>query len=259
MDLTPDILAVLAFVAVSAGFIDSIAGGGGLLTIPALMAVGVPPVHAIATNKFQSTFGTGGAFLAYERKGHIDLMRYLPFAIVAALGSAAGAWALQSIDPHFLAGLVPILLIAMIVYYLAAPKVGDRDRHPAASLPLLFAVTAMIGFYDGFFGPGTGSFFTTMLIMMGGLGLLRAIAHTKLLNFSTNLSALILMIAGGKVVWPAAVVMAVGSICGNQLGAHTAMRFNGRGVRPVLIIVSAALTWKLLADPANPLRQWIGM
>lgn len=259
MDMTPEILAVLALVAVSAGFIDSIAGGGGLLTIPALMAVGVPPVQAIATNKFQGTFGTGGAFLAYARKGHIDFGRYLPHAMVAAFGSAMGAWALQIVDPHFLAGLVPVLLIAMMLYYLVAPRVNDRDRHSAASLPLLFAATAAIGFYDGFFGPGTGSFFTTMLILIGGLGLLRAIAHTKLLNFSTNLSALILMIASGKIIWPAAVVMAVGSICGNQIGAHTAMRFNGRGVRPILILVSAALTWKLLSDPANPLRLWLGV
>lgn len=259
MELTPEILVLLAFVAASAGFIDSIAGGGGLLTIPALMAVGLPPVQAIATNKFQGTFGTGGAFLAYARKGHIDFRRFLPHAIAAALGSAGGAWALQIVDPRFLAGLVPVLLIAMMLYYLAAPKVDDDDRHPAASWPLLLAVTAAIGFYDGFFGPGTGSFFTTMLILLGGLGLLRAIAHTKLLNFSTNLSALVLMIAGGKVVWPAALVMAAGSICGNQIGAHTAMRFNGRGVRPILILVSAALTWKLLADPANPLRHWLGV
>lgn len=259
MDMTPDILAVLALVAVSAGFIDSIAGGGGLLTIPALMAVGIPPVQAIATNKFQGTFGTGGAFLAYARKGHIDFAQYLPHAIVAAVGSAFGAWALQIIDPYFLAGLVPVLLIAMMIYYLAAPGVDNRDRRRSASLPLLFAATAIIGFYDGFFGPGTGSFFTTMLILLGGLGLLRAIAHTKLLNFSTNLSALVLMIASGKIIWSAAVVMAIGSICGNQIGAHTAMRFNGRGVRPILILVSAALTWKLLADPANPLRLWIGI
>lgn len=254
MQLTVEIIAFLALVAFIAGVIDAMAGGGGLLTIPALMAVGVQPVAAIATNKLQSTFGTGGAFLAFARAGHIDFRRYALPAAAALFGSALGAFVLQRVDPSFLAGFIPLLLIAMMIYFVAAPKMSDVDRHSRLGPLALMGVTATIGFYDGFFGPGTGSFFTTALVALGGLGLVRAIAHTKFLNFATNLAGLTVMIAGGHVLWLAGGVMAVASIAGNQVGAHLAMRFGGRGVRLLLIVMSGLLTLKLLSDPGNPLR-----
>lgn len=256
MDLTLELIAFLTLVAFVAGVIDAMAGGGGLLTIPALLAAGVPPVAAIATNKLQSTFGTGGAFLAFARAGHIDFRRFASPAAAALVGSALGAFVLQRIDPSFLAAFIPVLLIAMMVYFLAAPKMSDVDRHSRLGPIALMGVTATIGFYDGFFGPGTGSFFTTALVAIGGLGLVRAIAHTKFLNFATNLAGLAVMIVGGHVLWLAGGVMALASIAGNQVGAHLAMRFGGRGVRLLLIVMSAALTLKLLADPANPLRAF---
>lgn len=259
MDLAPHILVFLGFVAFVAGFVDSLAGGGGLLTIPALMAVGVPPVSALATNKFQSSFGTGGAFLAFARNGHIDFRRYAPAALAAIVGSALGAITVQVVSPTFLAACVPVLLVAMMVYYWVAPPARQDDVHPAASPRVIAALCFVIGFYDGFFGPGTGSFFMTMLLTLGGLSMLRAIAHTKMLNFSTNIAALAMMIAGGKVLWLAGSIMALGSIAGNQVGAHVAMRFRGRGVRVLLIVMSGALTIKLLADPANPLRVLAGL
>lgn len=254
MELTVEIIAFLALVAFVAGVIDAMAGGGGLLTIPALMTVGVSPVAAIATNKLQSTFGTGGAFLAFARAGHIDFRRYALPAAAALVGSALGAFVLQRIDPSFLAGFVPLLLIAMMIYFIAAPKMSDVDRHSRLAPVALMGVTATIGFYDGFFGPGTGSFFTTALVALGGLGLVRAIAHTKFLNFATNLAGLAVMIIGGHVLWLAGGAMAVASIVGNQVGAHLAMRFGGRGVRLLLIMMSGLLTLKLLSDPDNPLR-----
>jgi hypothetical protein len=241
-----------------AGFIDSLAGGGGLLTLPALMTVGISPVVALGTNKLQSAFGTGGAVFAFARKGHIDF-RGFAFPVVAALtGSALGAFTVQRLDPAFLAGFVPILLVAMATYYLVAPRMGDEDRHNRIGKAGLVVVSAVIGFYDGFFGPGTGSFLTTALVALVGLRLVRAMAHARLLNFATNIAALATMIIGGKVVWLAGLAMACGSIIGNQIGAHTAMRFHGRGVRPLLVVMSLALTVKLLSDPANPLRAWLG-
>lgn len=259
MQLAPDIIALLALVAFVAGIIDSMAGGGGLLTIPALMAAGVPPVSAIATNKLQGTFGTGSAFLAFVRKGHVDFRRFTFPAIGALIGSAAGAFVLQRVDPGFLAGFIPLLLIAMAIYFLLAPPMSESDRHSRIGMIGLMVVTIVIGFYDGFFGPGTGSFFTTALVALCGLGLLRAIAHTKFLNFSTNVAGLGMMIAGGKVLWATGLGMAVASIAGNQTGAYLAMRFGGKGVRPVLVVMSLALTIKLLADPANPLRLAVGV
>jgi len=257
MDIGADTIAFLMTAAFIAGMIDAIAGGGGLITIPSLLAAGFPPVPALATNKLQSTFGTAGAVVAFARKGHIDLKRFAAPTIAAFAGSALGAYTLTLIDPGFLAGFLPVLLIAMAIYFMVAPRMSDDDRHSRAGLPLLAAIALAIGFYDGFFGPGTGSFFTMALVALFGLGLIRAVAHTKLLNFASNLAALAVMVAGGHVLWVPGLAMAVASIVGGQVGAYAAIRFGAGVARPVLILVSLALTAKLLADPENPLTQYI--
>lgn len=257
MHLAPDILALLILVAFVAGAIDALAGGGGLLTIPALLAAGIPPVAALATNKLQSAIGTGSAFLTFWRAGHVDLRRFALPAAGAFVGAIAGAAAVQHVDPRFLAAFVPILLIAMAFYFLLAPPMSEIDRHARVGRIGLTAVVTMLGFYDGFFGPGTGSFLTTALVALGGLGLVRAIANTKFLNLATNVAALIAMIAGGKVLWMLGGAMAAANVLGNQAGAWIALRFGGKGVRPLLVAMSVILTVKLLADPANPLWAWL--
>lgn len=255
MELATDVIAMLAIVAFVAGFIDALAGGGGMLTLPALLAAGVPPVAALATNKLQSTFGTGGAFLTFWRKGHIDFRRFVLPAMAAFSGAFAGALSIQYVDTTLLSGVVPIMLIVIGIYFLVAPKMSEADRHTRVGIIGIAAVAFAIGFYDGIFGPGTGSFFTTALVTLGGLGLVRAIAHAKFLNFATNIAALIAMIAGGHVLWLLGGCMAAANILGNQLGAHTAIRYGGKGVRPLLVLMSMLLTLKLLSDPQNPLHQ----
>jgi uncharacterized membrane protein YfcA len=254
MELSLEVVAFLMAVAFVAGTIDAMAGGGGLLTIPALLAVGVPPVAAIATNKLQSAMGTTGAVVAFARKGHIDFRRFALPAFGAFAGAAFGAWLLQRLDPSFLRGVIPVLLVAMAVYFLLAPRMSDEDRHHRIGPFALAGVIAVIGVYDGFFGPGTGSFMATALVGLGGLGVVRATAQTKYFNLASNLAALAVMISGGHVLWTVGLAMAVASILGGQVGAHAAMRFGGRAVRPVLVTICLALTVKLLADPANPLR-----
>lgn len=253
MELSADIFAFLAAVAFLAGAIDAMAGGGGLLTIPALMAAGVPPVAALATNKLQAAIGTSSAFFTFWRSGHVDLRRFAMPAIGAFVGSALGATAVQFVSSDFLAALVPILLIAMGLYFLLAPPMSDVDRHARVGPLGLTLIIAAIGFYDGFFGPGTGSFMTLALVALGGLGLVRAIGNTKLLNLATNIAALLAMIAGGHVLWLLGLTMAAANVAGNQVGARLAIRFGGRGIRPLLVIMSLALTAKLLSDPANPI------
>jgi len=257
MQLTFETLAFLAAIAFLAGTIDALAGGGGLLTLPALMAAGIPPVQALATNKLQSTLGTGGAFLAFYRAGHVDLRRFALPVAGAFLGSTAGTITVQFVNSSFLTGLVPVLLVLIALYFLFAPSLGEADRRARLGVFGLTLLITIIGFYDGFFGPGTGSFFTTVLVVMGGLGLVRAIANTKLLNFSTNVASLLAMAVGGHVLWTLGLIMACANILGNQLGARLAMHYGGKGVRPLLVIMSVALTAKLLSDPANPLRQFI--
>lgn len=257
MELGFDVIALLMAAAFVAGMIDAVAGGGGLITIPALLAAGVPPVQALATNKLQSAFGTGGAVIAFARKGHLDLRRFAAPVLASFAGSALGAYILTRIDPGFLAGFLPVLLIAMAVYFLVAPRLGDDDRHSRAGPALLAAIVFAIGCYDGFFGPGTGSFFTMTLVALFGLGLIRAVAHAKLLNFASNLASLAILVPGGHVLWSTGLAMALASIAGGQVGAHAAMRFGAGVARPLLIVMSLALTAKLLADPANPLTQGI--
>lgn len=257
MEFAAETFALLAAVAFVAGTIDAMAGGGGLLTIPALMAAGIPPVAAIATNKLQSTIGTASAFLAFRRAGHVDLVRFAGPAAGAFAGSALGATAVQFVSPAFLAAFIPVLLIAMGLYFLLAPSMGEADRHARLGPAGLTLVVAGIGFYDGFFGPGTGSFLTLTLVALGGLGLVRAIGNTKMLNLSTNVAGLLAMIVGGHVLWLLGLAMAAANVAGNQLGARLAIRFGGRGVRPLLVLMSAALAIKLLADPANPIWGWL--
>lgn len=257
MDLSAETIALLMAAAFVAGVIDAMAGGGGLITIPAMLAAGIPPVSAIATNKLQSVCGTGGAVLAFARKGRIDFRRFAAPIAAAFIGSAIGAYLLTMIDPGFLAGFLPILLLAVAVYFLAAPRIGDEDRHSRAGPALLVATALVIGGYDGFFGPGTGSFFTAALVAVFGFGLTRSLAHARVLNFASNLAAVIVLVMGGYVLWGLGLAMALASLAGGQIGAHTAIRFGARLARPLLVIVSLALTAKLLAQPGNPLTAAI--
>jgi len=257
MEFGIEVVALLMAVAFVAGVIDALAGGGGLLTIPALMAAGIAPVAAIATNKLQSSFGTASAVYAFARKGRIDFRRFRKPALAAFAGSALGAWTLQRVSPAFLSGLIPLLLIAMVVYFALAPKASEEDRHSRLGPAALIGFVAAIGFYDGFFGPGTGAFLTTALVALFGMGLVSATAHTKFLNLSSNVAALIALILGGKVLWTLGLLMALSSVLGGQLGAHLALRVGAKVIRPLLLVMSSLLTAKLLSDPANPLTRWV--
>lgn len=247
MDLSLLTLLTLGGVGVLAGFVDAIAGGGGLIALPALLSAGLPPIAAFATNKVQSVVGTGMAAITYWRGGFISL-RALAFAIpAAALGAFLGAVALKSIDTGVLNLAVPAALILIALYFALAPRLGDADRHArlgfAAFVPVMGFI---IGFYDGIFGPGTGSFLTMGFVTLFGLGLTRAAGNTKILNLTSNLGALVLFIPAGDVVWAAAGAMAVGQVVGGYIGARTGIRFGARLIRPLVIVVSVVLALRLL-------------
>lgn len=257
VELAPEIIALLCLAAVAAGFVDAIAGGGGLITVPALLAAGVPPVAAIATNKVQASFGTASATWSYWRAGRIDF-GILKWPLAATLvGAGLGAFAVTVVDTRWLMVLLPVLLIAIALYFLFGPKASDEDAH-ARLTPLAYsAVAGGIGFYDGFFGPGTGSFFALSLVTLMGMGLTRATAHTKALNLMSNVISVVVLAAGGHVLWLLGGCMAVGQVIGGRLGAHSAMRFGPRLIRPLLVVISLGMVAKLLSDPANPLRIMI--
>jgi len=197
LDLAPDVIAMLVAAAMAAGFVDAIAGGGGLITLPALLAAGVNPVSALATDKFQSCFGTGAATWNYWRRGKIDFTLIKWPLLAAIVGAMLGAFAVMFVDTTFLMVVLPLLLAAIAVYFLVGPKASDEDAH-ARMTPVTYSIVAGgIGFYDGFFGPGTGSFFALSLVALLGMGLTRATAHTKALNLATNLVSVVVLALGG--------------------------------------------------------------
>ncbi|MBI4920803.1 MAG: TSUP family transporter [Devosia nanyangense] len=245
--LDPIVLVALGGAGMLAGFVDAIAGGGGLIALPALLAAGVPPIAALGTNKVQSVIGTGIAAITYWRKGFVSLPA-LAVAIAATYAAAfAGAYVVKQVDTSLLAVAVPVALIGIALYFLFAPRLSDDDRHARLRFNLFVPVMgAIIGFYDGIFGPGTGSFLTMGFVALFGLGVTRAAGNTKVLNLASNLGALTLFIPSGDVIWAAAGAMAVGQVVGGYFGALTGIRFGAKLIRPLVVVISIILAGKLL-------------
>ncbi|RVC75047.1 hypothetical protein EN745_28535 [Mesorhizobium sp. M4A.F.Ca.ET.022.05.2.1] len=260
LDLATHTVVMLAFAAFAAGFIDSIAGGGALITIPALLLAGFSPLETLGTNKLQGMFGSGSATIHYAANGHVDVRRQLPSAVLALAGSAAGASLATIVPGDALRALLPLLLIAIALYFAVKPNMGDVDRAERLS-PFLFGLTVVpaIGFYDGLFGPGTGSFLMLAFVALAGYGVLKATTHTKLLNFASNIGGFAVFAAVGVVYWKIGLMMGVAQFFGARLGASLAIRIGARLIKPLLVVVCVALAVKLLADPANPLRLFIGV
>lgn len=248
--LDPLILLALMGVGMFAGFVDAIAGGGGMITVPALLAAGLPPVAALGTNKMQSVVGTFIAVLTYWRRGFVDLRNLVAPIAATFAGSFIGAMIVSKIDTSLLSVAVPVALIGIALYFLFAPKLSDADSTARLPFgPFVPVLGFVIGFYDGIFGPGTGSFFTIGFVLLFGLGLTRATGNTKALNFTSNLAALAIFIPQGHVVWPVAIVMALGQIVGGYIGARTGIRYGAKLIRPLVVVVSIALAIKLLFFP----------
>jgi uncharacterized membrane protein YfcA len=238
----------LTAVAVLTGFIDAIAGGGGLIMIPALIYAGLPPHVMLGTNKLQSVFGTSVALRNYRKAGLVAIRPNLVTVLAVFAGAAAGALTIQRFSADVLRLVVPLLLMAVALYAVLSPRMDDHDGESRISEPGYRPVAASIGFYDGFFGPGTGQFFATTLVALRGLGLTRATALTKLLNVTSNLASLIVFALGGQVLWLLGLCMAAGAMAGGWIGSHTAARFGARVIRPLLVTASLALTAKLVWD-----------
>ena len=244
--IEPWLYPVLTAVALVAGFVDAIAGGGGLIIMPALLVSGVPPLQALGTNKLQSMCGTFVAMRNYGSKGLIEWRRNLPTAIVVFAGSCSGALLVQFVAAETLALVIPLLLLANAVYILVSPRMTDEDAHHRVTSRGYAPVGGAIGLYDGFFGPGTGSFFTSTLVALRGYGLTKATALTKYLNWTSNVAAVLLFAWSGQVLWLLAMSMAVGAMAGGWLGSHTAMKFGAKLIRPLLVTASLAMTARLL-------------
>ncbi|MEJ5992446.1 TSUP family transporter [Ramlibacter sp. PS3R-8] len=232
-----------------AGFVDAIVGGGGLILVPALFAV-FPTTHPatlLGVNKSASLWGTAIAATSYARRVDLPWASLLPAAGAGFLGGFAGAWAVTVVSPVFLRKLLPLVLLGVLLYTLARKDLG-RDHAPALQgrMQTLAAciIGALLGFYDGFFGPGTGSFFVFLFVRVLGFDFLHASASAKLVNTATNLAALILFALKGHVWWHYAAALAVSNIAGSLLGTHLALKHGASFVRVVFIFVVSALILK---------------
>ncbi|MBD3222497.1 TSUP family transporter [bacterium] len=241
-------LAVLVAGAI-AGFVDSIAGGGGLITVPSLLAVGLPPHLVLGTNKLASTMGVLTALSRYRDGGLVRLREWALAIACTAAGAATGTLLIQRLEPSFLGWLVPVLLVAILVYTLMSPDLGSR---PAAARVGRRTVQVggglVLGFHDGFFGPGTGAFWALALVTLAGLDLRRATAATKVMNATSNVVALGVFTLGGHVVWSLGLAMGAGQILGALLGSRQVLRRTPGFVRWFLVATVGLTAGKMLLD-----------
>lgn len=244
-------LALLCFSALVAGGVDAIAGGGGLITLPMLLATGMPAHYALGTNKGQSVFGSFAALVRYARARLVSgRLAWVSFPL-GLMGAFAGTRLVLWVKPEVLKPLVLVLLVAVAAFlaFRKGPPPGDRPEPPLARLRLLGGVVAfVIGAYDGFFGPGTGTFLIVGFSTLLGHGLLRASADAKVVNFASNIAAVVLFAWSGKVLWHVALPMAAAQFTGAWIGAHLTVKGGDRLVRKVVLLVVAALVLKLGRD-----------
>jgi len=235
-----------------AGWVDAVAGGGGLITVPALILFGMPPAAAVATNKLQGTCGTFAAAFYFVEKGVVSLKENVVPIITACIGAILGGFILTLVDVSYLNYIVPILLILTGLYFLFFAGNLDDGREPRQA-ESSFIVTAIpaLGFYDGFFGPGAGSFYATGFVTLRGFPIRKATAHAKLFNFVSNFAALVYFVFFGQIFWLAGAAMMGGQIIGATLGARTALNAGSKLIRPVTILVCFAMSGRALYDLIN--------
>ena len=242
-------LALICLASLLAGGIDSIVGGGGLILVPALFAVypSAAPATLFGTNKSASVWGTSIATVQYARRVQMRWAVLLPAAGAALVGSFIGAWVVTLIDPSFLRRLLPFILLAVLLYTLTKKDLGrvHAPHHDGRrELWLACSIGLVIGWYDGFFGPGTGSFFIFLFVRLLGYDFLNASASAKLLNVATNVSAIALFAAKGHIWWQVGAVLAVANVVGSLIGTRLALKHGAGFVRWVFIVVVGALILK---------------
>ena len=240
---------IVTLASLLAGFVDAIVGGGGLILLPALFATfaSAPPATLLGTNKSAAFWGTAMATWQYSRRVQVPWQAMLPGAAAGFVGSFVGAWAVTLVSPDFLRKLLPLVMVAVLAYTLARKDLGmhhtPRFQDRAEQL-LVCAIGLVIGLYDGFFGPGTGSFFVFAFVRLLGYDFLNASVSAKLLNLATNISAIILFAMKGHIWWHFMVPLAIANVAGSMLGTYMALRHGTGFVRAIFILVVGALILK---------------
>ncbi len=235
-----------------AGFVDSIAGGGGLITLPVLFNLGIPPEFAFGTNKLQATFGSGSAAYHYTCHKLVDLRACVQGVIYTAIAAAAGSYSIIILDKHapgIVKQIIPWMLLAVTAFVVFKPKLGEADVHPRMKPAVFYAGAGIaLGFYDGFLGPGTGTFWTMGLMLGLGFNLTKATGYTKVMNVASNAASLAVFVAGGHIYYGVGLCMGIGQLLGARIGSRMVVARGTKFIRPIFLTMVLALTIKLLLD-----------
>ena len=246
-------IVLVSLMSALAGFVDAVVGGGGLILVPALFAT-YPTAHPatlLGTNKSASVWGTLFAAWQYNQRVQLAWRALLAASLLAFLGSWAGAYLLTMVSPHYLRQALPALLVGLLAYTLWNKQLGQHHEPRFSSRKQAFfmaGIGGVIGFYDGFFGPGTGSFLVFLLVKLLGFDFLQASAHSKVMNLFSNLAAMILLASQGHVWWEVGIPLALANVAGSLLGSRMALRHGTVFVRWLFLLVVSALAIKTAHD-----------
>ena len=241
------LMLLLFFTGLFAGTVDAIAGGGGLISIPVLLSLGIPPQLAFGTNKLQSTIGTFVAATRYHRQGLTSLRMVYVGIFSGMAGAILGSVAAQLINSDVLRKIIPVLLLLILVYTLLSPRFGFKDNQPKMKATYFYLIFGFVlGLYDGFFGPGVGSFWVFLLTFFMGYNLIKATAYTKIFNLNSNVIATICFAIGSNIDYKIALCMAAGQLIGGRLGANLAINKGARLIRPMFLCIVTVTTMSLI-------------
>ena len=249
-------IALLFLTGLTAGFVDTLAGGGGLITLPVLLNLCPNPILALGTNKLQSTFGSTSATYHFARAGKLSYHELRRAWLLAFAGSLSGTVLVQHVDPGLLKRIVPVVLLGVAIFVWLRPQLGEKDLHPRLSRCQFDCTFAFgIGMYDGFLGPGTGTFLALAFMLGLGFNLARATANTKALNWASNVASLSLFLFAHQVWFAAGLVMGAGQWLGARAGSHMVVTRGTKFIRPVFLTMVLLITLKLIYEVyVNP---WI--
>ena len=244
-NISLELLSFLFFIAIVAGLIDTLAGGGGLISLPALILAGVPPLTALGTNKLQGSMGTATATFLMFRNRRISYQECKPLMKTAFIGATVGAIAVQFINTDILSFVIPVVLLLIVVYFIGSPLMKKKNQQSHLSNShYKNRIVPSIGFYDGMFGPGTGSFFALAGVSCQGHDLIKSTAIAKSLNFATNIASLIIFVSAGHIAWIIGLSMMLGQSIGAYFGAHFLFKIKPFYLRMIVVIMSTSMLIK---------------
>ena len=241
-----EILTFLFFVGVVAGFLDTLVGGGGLLAVPALLLSGIPPIYVLGTNKFQGSMGTGIATFLLFKKKKLDWNSVKNLMFASFIGSIVGGVIIQFVDTQFLSFVIPIVLVFIAIYFIVSPKPKSIASNPKSNKKFELFAVPVVGFYDGMFGPGAGSFFAMTGVMIKKLEIIQATILAKPLNFASNIAGFIVFFSFGHIAFLIGLIMMMGQMIGAFFGTHYLLKANPLIIRLLIVIISISMLIKYM-------------